>query len=711
MFDVFKKTMFFVLLLLPCVCRGDDLDDFINKRVQWTQYCLESIEPKLTGLSEVEGKSDAQLKKALLDVVEHLKKMDRKKLFDYPEVSDAVMHNADDVLKDKLTIMGIKGDFEYTEQGGVNWLSYGNTGNDQWPTLMNRHLYMLDLLAAYRKTGEAKYTKELDEHLADWLMTQKSPMTKLRPKKVEWAVVGAENLEVKPETVIVTDKNPHWYTLNAAIRLDTWLKVFWGSLDVEHICDNTRAMMLVSMFEHCVYVRWHHRDTGNWKVGEMKALAKAALAFPEFLTSQDWLEYSIDQLEEELHSQVYPDGVQKELCASYHRGVLNAYAEIEDFFGRNDRKLPPDFAKTMQKMYEYLAFSSRNDGYAPLNNDSDKDYVAPLIRKAAAKYRTDELRYVASFGENGKWRRSGYSVVFDYAGHAIFRNGFAKDSHWSYFEIGPWGIGHQHNDKLHISVAAGGRDLLVDGGRYTYNGYHDLSDKWRNYFTSSFSHNLILIEGAGQSGYAKEAESPLDPSNYYICEDFSFARGTFDAGYAGLKDRYAGRVQGKVSHTRNVVYVNDIGWIVVDHIDADRPHTIEALWHFHPECSVRIDDGNIFTVDEGKTNLLIKPLGDIDFDIRIVNGLEEPPVQGWYSVKFGVKETNDTAVCKAQLQGSATFCWLIMPFEGETDNIIANEKMRLIKDVVDIKFRSLSSEVRAVVPIKEGHARAFVKIE
>ena len=48
------------------------------------------------------------------------------------------------------------------------------------------------------------------------------------------------------------------------------------------------------------------------------------------------------------------------------------------------------------------------------------------------------------------------------------RDGWHERAHWAWFDAGPWGIAHQHNDKLHLSVSPFGRDVLVDTGRYNY---------------------------------------------------------------------------------------------------------------------------------------------------------------------------------------------------------------------------------------------------
>src|SRR5690606_15235854 len=99
------------------------------------------------------------------------------------------------------------------------------------------------------------------------------------------------------------------------------------------------------------------------------------------------------------------------------------------------------------------------------------------------------------------------SVVYPWAGQLVMRSGYDVDAHWAFFDIGPWGTGHQHNDKLHLSVSAFGRDLLVDGGRFAYRG--SLADKFRRYAVGSASHNVVLIDGNGQDAGPRVAEAPV----------------------------------------------------------------------------------------------------------------------------------------------------------------------------------------------------------
>ena len=45
-----------------------------------------------------------------------------------------------------------------------------------------------------------------------------------------------------------------------------------------------------------------------------------------------------------------------------------------------------------------------------------------------------------------------------------------------------------------------------------------------------------------------------------------------------------------VRHTRAVLYLRGVGWVVVDRIATDRPCRITPLWHLHPDGTVVRDE-------------------------------------------------------------------------------------------------------------------------
>jgi hypothetical protein len=224
--------------------------------------------------------------------------------------------------------------------------------------------------------------------------------------------------------------------------------------------------------------------------------------------------------------------------------------------------------------------------------------------------------------------------------------------------VGPYGSAHQHRDKLHIALDAFGRALLVDTGRYNYR-----NRVWQPYFVGTRGHNTLRIDGADQNAWEKLADEPTPADDYGFHDGWDFARGTFTAGYEG--------VAGDARHTRVLVYLHHRFWVVVDHVRTDRPRRIEALWHFAPECSVRLDGAEAVTVDPGVGNLRVVPAGAVGWEADIVAGVETPEIQGWYSGYYDVRVPTPTAIYRGSIPESAAFAWVLYPAAGEVPPVRA----------------------------------------
>ena len=73
------------------------------------------------------------------------------------------------------------------------------------------------------------------------------------------------------------------------------------------------------------------------------------------------------------------------------------------------------------------------------------------------------------------------------------------------FDCGPLGEGnHGHFDALSFELAAHGRSLVVDPGRYTYSEAVDAIDgvNWRPHFRGTAAHNTVCVDGRSQTRYA-----------------------------------------------------------------------------------------------------------------------------------------------------------------------------------------------------------------
>lgn len=393
---------------------------------------------------------------------------------------------------------------------------------------------------------------------------------------------------------------------------------------------------------------------------EMSGLATIATAWPEFEKSEEWLDYTIASMTESMKKQVYPDGVQTELTSHYHRVALNNFDRFYKICSQAQKSLPGYFTDQIEKMWNYLACTMRPDGYGLLNNDGDRDFNRESVLNAAMDYDRKDWEFIASNGETGVEPDDGPSFIFPWAGQLISRNGYETDAHWSFFDIGPWGSGHQHNDKLHISVSAYGRDLLVDAGRFAYRG--KVADKFRGYALGSQGHNVFMIDGKGQSPGPRLAEKPLSEKNYKITDEYDYAWSSFNR----FND-----LEGEGKHTRALFYVRDNFWIVADRLNTDRPRRIEALWHWHPECEVGKHKDNTVSTRNEKGNLKIIPIGNTKWEMEFIKGQEEPVIQGWYSEEYNQYEPNMVSVYSTQVETDATFVWILFPSEEIDSNVRA----------------------------------------
>jgi len=542
-----------------------------------------------------------------------------------PEAGTGRDAAADAILSDTFSEYTISAKVPRRADGGLDWAYNGPDGDREWGWGLNRHGWVGTLLRAFRKTGNPVYVEGLDGLLRDWVTSNPYP--------------GERN------------STPQWRGLEVFSRVaGAWPTAFYALQGVPEFTPAVRILMLSSIPDHTHYTRHFHARGGNWIAMELYGLAHAAACWPEFHDADAWFDYASERLLPEVTRQVYPDGVQMELTSHYHRAALHSFDRFIALAGRVGKTLPEDTRQGVESMYNYLAYAMRPSGYGPLNNDSNLDFTRPEVLARVGSFGRDDWRYIATNGREGEKPAGLPSVVFPWAGQVIMRGGWDADAHWAFFDVGPLGIGHWHYDKLHLSVSAFGRDLLVDAGRYTYKG-----GPWRSYFVGSQSHNVILVDGCAQRAYAKEAAEPMT-GNYALTPEYDYARGAYTGGYGGL--------EGQATHTRVVVYRRGQYWLVLDRVDTDRPRTIEALWHFHPDCTVQLDGLSAASVDQDQGNLRITPASGLEWQVEIVKGRTEPGIQGWWSRIYNQKTPSPCAVYTATVDGPATFAWILVPAKG-----------------------------------------------
>ncbi|MBX2841288.1 MAG: heparinase II/III family protein [Flammeovirgaceae bacterium] len=567
------------------------------------------------------------------------------------------------IVGDSMIFEGKLEKMPISESRGWKWDHTGPNNDDEFGYTLNGHRYMLTLLVAHEETHNIQYIQAFDKLMKDWVIHHKLP-------------TEGDSVYMVLDTSISLDYRDigevEWRTLQAGQRLGaTWPQTFYGFQKEVDFSPATRLLMLCSIQEQAGFLREYHKSGHNWTTMEMNGLALAGLAFPEFKEAGDWADYALEVMTQEINRQVYPDGLQTELSSKTQWVALHRFESVADNFKKANREISEDYVKRIEEMYDYLAYSMRPDGHQPLNSDSDREDLRPRVLQAAKKFNRPDWEWIATNGKKGEKPAHSPTITYPWAGIHVMRSGWDENAHWSFFDNGPYGTGHQHRDKLHLSVTAYNKDLLVDGGRFTHKDYFSFDPTiWRGYFRSSLSHNVILVDGKGQKDGSTKTNSPIEEGVDYIHHpQYDYAYGTFTDGFE--------KGEGTAIHSRSVLYLHNELWVVLDQFETDRPRKLEALWHFSPDCDLDIIGNEAVTVNPNESNLRIVPLGgNMDWKPKIVKGQEKPFIQGWYSADYGVKIPNPTLIYSTSITQSQNFAWVLVPAVGEVPEINAQYNLK-----------------------------------
>jgi hypothetical protein len=591
-------------------------------------------------------------------------------------------------------------------------------GDPEWKYCLHRHQFLTELGRAYWYTGNEKYTLAWKRILCDWI--RKNPMPDL-----EW-MLNAPSEASRMHFM----KMGNWRPLTLGIRIYTsFVPCFYHFLHSPHFTPDFLVALLTSMVEHARYTRLYytrHKSyfnvSPNWGLMESNGLAHMGILFPEFKEAADWTVEAMSRLEEQIRMQVLPDGMQVERASGYHLVSTFCFLQILDLALRNSIRVSETYRNKAESMIDFVMAVMKPHGVYPMLKDADESDVFGarashglwedinnlnmledgndlrwVLKTGARLFNRPDMLWVATHGKAGEKPRPG-SVAMPDAGFFTMRTGWEHNDLYLVFTCGELGVMdqncvHGHADALSIDVSAFGETLLIDPGRYLYEG------PWRLWFKSSQAHNTIVVDGQDSSELADEWMFKTKAKSVLNCWSST-------AGFDYVDGRHEGyhRLPDPVTHRRRALFIKPHFWLVLDELAAASHHVYDQYFHFATGAELSPADDLSFTAKyKNGAGIVVKPLMRDGLRVQTYYGSVDP-IQGWVSYDYAVRVPAHAVRYTREGDRTTYFATLLAPFRGQP-------KPYRAEVLGEGAFRILGEDAGWLIVFSDGRVNRFGDFE
>ncbi len=480
----------------------------------------------------------------------------------YPETAEKILSVANDVLENRF-LFDMPWDMERTEEAvqfkeQVDWF-YMLNHDQEFLYQLNRHIYFIWLAQSYYLTDNTAYLEKLSALWTDFLerVPQKS------------------------------GQQTPYRSLEVGMRAGNWLKALAMLEGTPYLTAEFKEKIDSALKEHVRILKETHEAFqvgSNWGVIQDCGLFLLGAYFHD----DEIKDLAFHRLDEETSLQIMADGVHWEQSSGYHNAVLFTLLDVYAAAKQIGYPLPDAFVKRLERMAEVNVKWLKPNRHHPLLGDSDDNDVRDVLSRCALLFGRGDFKALGFshldwdsaflFGEAGIERYDALSAKMpDYlstalpdSGQCIYRTSWAEDADWLQFVNGKVGGGHGHADKGHISLCLDGRDVLVDGGRYTYKSTNE-----RRYLKSAAAHNTSYLA-------KKPFLQPLDA--WTVCHAARSLPNTFTEtnDYVLIEGGHLGYLSSKLYCQRSVLILKPNIYIFLDSFFAKGLHSYVQHYHFAP---------------------------------------------------------------------------------------------------------------------------------
>jgi uncharacterized heparinase superfamily protein len=564
------------------------------------------------------------------------------RFFPVPDADETRREKIDAILANRFEFNGES--FELTDP--IDWLA--NPSQDvEWHILLHKFYYAVGLGVAFAETGDQRYFDK-------------------------WMALTMSWIEQTPPGFIAADVTGR--------RVQNWIYAYYY-----FIAEAPQARgyplfhlkLVESINVQVNYLCANLTPARNHRTLELYAILLAGVVFPELKDAKMWVELALPEIARNMQTDLLPDGVQCELSTDYHQLVLKNYLCVRRLAKLNEINVPPSMDAQLIKALEFSMYVHKPDGIVPSLSDGDARSFLDLLNQGYELYGREDMLYVASQGKRGTPPKN-RSVYFADSGYSIVRSGWGQsanafiDEQYLIFDCGPLGAGnHGHLDCLNFELAAFGRSLIVDPGRYTYSEAGETN--WRVKFRGTAYHNTVVVDGKNQTRYEprviKETSRHAHGS---VRHKISGPAPAFEMRTFATKSRFdflhgiARSHEYDAVHERRLFFAFGEYWICCDTLTSPTKHNYDLLFHLseqvRDQVKIKRDRG---TLSVCSPNLIIAQEDRFEsMDLGV-----EP---GYVSYRYGVK--HPAPVVRFSQHGSnVEFQTVLFPYRDLAPSIRVRE--------------------------------------
>jgi glycosyltransferase involved in cell wall biosynthesis len=389
------------------------------------------------------------------------------------------------------------------------------------------------------------------------------------------------------------------------------------------------------------------------------------------LNDQSSINYALSSMNMLLNQQFYKEGVHVENSDDYHWFIYNTFNKILNFEPYQSNK---SIQNIMQNAHEFKKWTVFPNKQALLIGDS-VDNFKKIDFSSCSKENSFILKY---FKESGYlFVRSSFDIPENKASMLFFQTAYRNKA-------------HRHSDDFNILLYEYGINILVDSGKYSYDG-----SLQRNYIHSTRAHNCVSVDGLnydikGQEFYPSALkEATCTDNGIYILKTSLY------------------RQSMQVIHNRNIFYLHGVFCMVIDKLESKKEREYEQFWHFNKDLDILEDNkGDFSTLINDDIIMYIESMS-IDLEdknltsqknIQLIRGQTEPEFQGWQSLRY--KELVENYAMQNSIKGKKVLLVTRFVFDKkDTAKSDLNVSFTQNKNEVSCYFESLSLNIKQEITL------------